>query len=111
MFALGSALLAISAHWRVRPRAEGLLGLAAGALFGVSDVATKSLTHAEGLLYGLLSPWTGIVLLAGVIAFYASARSLRSDLPSRSSPSPRWPRTWSPSWAASSSSTSPLAPA
>jgi drug/metabolite transporter (DMT)-like permease len=78
MLAVGGALLAISAHWRVRPRAEGLLlGLAAGALFGVSDVAIKYLTHAEGLLYGLLSPWTGIALLAGVIAFYASARSLQ----------------------------------
>src|SRR5687768_5553717 len=39
IFALGAVLLAISAHRRVLHRAEGLLlGLAAGALFGVSDV-------------------------------------------------------------------------
>jgi hypothetical protein len=48
IFAIGAALLAISAHRRVLHRAEGLLlGLAAGALFGVSDVAIKYLTHAE----------------------------------------------------------------
>ena len=51
IFAVGAALLAISAHRRVLHRAEGmLLGLAAGALFGVSDVAIKYLTHAEGPL-------------------------------------------------------------
>jgi hypothetical protein len=59
-------------------RAEGLLlGLAAGALFGVSDVAIKYLTHAEAPLHGLVSPWTLTALIAGAIAFYASARSLQ----------------------------------
>ncbi len=78
VFALGAALVAISAHRRVLHRAEGLLlGLAAGALFGVSDIAIKYLTHAQGPLHGLLSPWTATALLAGVIAFYASARSLQ----------------------------------
>jgi drug/metabolite transporter (DMT)-like permease len=78
IFATGAALLAISAHRSVLHRAEGLLlGLAAGALFGVSDVAIKYLTHAEGPLHGLLSPWTGTALVAGAIAFYASARSLQ----------------------------------
>jgi drug/metabolite transporter (DMT)-like permease len=82
IFALGAALLAISAHRRVLHRAEGLLlGLAAGALFGVSDVAIKYLTHAEGPLHGLLSPWTLTALVAGVIAFYASARSLQLGPP------------------------------
>jgi drug/metabolite transporter (DMT)-like permease len=78
IFAAGGVLLAISAHRRVLHRAEGLLlGLAAGALFGVSDVAIKYLTHADGPLYGLLSPWTPTAIVAGVIAFYASARSLQ----------------------------------
>jgi drug/metabolite transporter (DMT)-like permease len=78
VFALGAALVAISAHRSVLHRAEGLLlGLAAGALWGVSDVALKYLTHAEGPLYGLLSPWTLTALVAGAIAFYASARSLQ----------------------------------
>ena len=78
IFALGAALLAISAHRRVLHRAEGLLlGLAAGALFGVSDVAIKYLTHAGGAAVRALSPWTLTALLAGAIAFYASARSLQ----------------------------------
>jgi hypothetical protein len=78
IFAFGAALLAISAHRRVLHRAEGLLlGLAAGALFGVSDVAIKYLTHADAALYGLRSPWTLTALVAGTIAFYASARSLQ----------------------------------
>ena len=78
IFATGVALLAISAHRSVLHRAEGLLlGLAAGALFGVSDVAIKYLTHADGRLHGLVSPWTLTALVAGTIAFYASARSLQ----------------------------------
>jgi drug/metabolite transporter (DMT)-like permease len=78
IFALGAALLAISTHRHIRHPAEGLLlGLAAGTLFGVSDVAVKYLTHADGPVHGLLSPWTLTALLAGAIAFYASARSLQ----------------------------------
>jgi len=77
IFAISAALLAISLHRRVL-RAEGLLlGLAAGALFGVSDVAIKYLTHADGPLHGLRSPWTATALVAATIAFYASARSLQ----------------------------------
>ena len=71
-------LLAVSAHRRVEERAEGLLlGLAAGALFGVSNIAIKYLTHAEGPLHGLLSPWTLAALIAGAICFFTSARSLQ----------------------------------
>ena len=79
IFALGAALVRISARRHVLPRAEGLLlGAAAGALFGVSDVALKWLTQAApGPLLGLVSPWTLTALIAGVISFYASARSLQ----------------------------------
>ncbi len=79
IFALGAVLMRISTRRHVRPRAEGLLlGTAAGALFGVSDVALKWLTQAApGPLLGLLSPWTLTALIAGVISFYASARSLQ----------------------------------
>jgi drug/metabolite transporter (DMT)-like permease len=78
IFGVGAALVAVSAHRRVLHRAEALLlGLAGGALFGVSDVAIKYLTHAEGPLLGLVSPWTLTALVAGAIAFYASARSLQ----------------------------------
>ena len=79
IFALGAALVRISTRRHVLPRAEGLLlGAAAGALFGVSDVALKWLTQAApGPLLGLVSPWTLTALVAGVISFYASARSLQ----------------------------------
>jgi drug/metabolite transporter (DMT)-like permease len=79
IFAGGAALVRISTRRHVLPRAEGLLlGAAAGALFGVSDVALKWLTQADpGPLLGLLSPWTLTAMTAGVIAFYASARSLQ----------------------------------
>jgi drug/metabolite transporter (DMT)-like permease len=79
IFALGGALVRVSTRRHVLPRAEGLLlGAAAGALFGVSDVAIKWLTQAApGPLLGLLSPWTLTALIAGVISFYASARSLQ----------------------------------
>jgi drug/metabolite transporter (DMT)-like permease len=79
IFATGAALVRISARRHVLPRAEGLiLGAAAGALFGVSAVAIKYITQAPpGPLNGLVSPWTLTAMIAGVIAFYASARSLQ----------------------------------
>jgi drug/metabolite transporter (DMT)-like permease len=79
IFAIVAALVRVSTRRRVLPRAEGLLlGAAAGALWGVSDVAIKWLTQAApGPLHGLLSPWTLTALIAGVFAFYASARSLQ----------------------------------
>ena len=58
-----------------------MLGVAAGILFGVSDVAIKALTHSvgtDGVLAGLiLSPWLLTCLLASVLAFFASARGLQ----------------------------------
>ena len=113
IFAIGAALLRISTRRHLPQRAEGLLlGAAAGALFGVSDVAIKYLTQAPpGPLLGLLSPWALTALIAGVIAFYASARSLQIGEASRSSRSPPWPPTSPRSSAASSSSTTRSAPA
>ena len=66
-------------HHRVSPAAQGLLlGVAAGALFGVSDIAIKFLADdvASGVLE-LISPWTVAALVASVGAFYASARGLQ----------------------------------
>jgi drug/metabolite transporter (DMT)-like permease len=79
IFALGAVLVRISARRHMGPRGEGLLlGAAAGALFGVSDIALKYLTQAPpGPLLGVVSPWTLTALVAGVISFYASARSLQ----------------------------------
>jgi hypothetical protein len=61
------------------PARQGmLLGAAAGALFGVSDIAIKYLTDAvQGGLLELISPWTFAALAASVVAFYASARGLQ----------------------------------
>ena len=79
IFAIGAALVRISARRHLLPRAEVLLlGAAAGALFGVSNVAIKYITEASpGPLLGLLSPWTLTAMIAGVISFFASARSLQ----------------------------------
>jgi hypothetical protein len=79
IFALGAALVRISTRRLVLHRAEGLLlGAAAGALFGVSDVAIKYITKATpGPLGGVVSPWMLTAIVAAVIAFYASARSLQ----------------------------------
>jgi drug/metabolite transporter (DMT)-like permease len=56
-----------------------LLGVAAGILFGVSDVAIKGLTHGVGGhgLMALVSPWMATTLIASVLAFYASAGGLQ----------------------------------
>jgi hypothetical protein len=78
IFATGAVLVRLSTRRLVLHRAEGLLlGAAAGALFGVSDVAIKYQAPA-GPLLGALSAWTLTALVAGVIAFYASARSLQT---------------------------------
>jgi drug/metabolite transporter (DMT)-like permease len=76
---LATGLAVISGRLRVLQAREGLLlGAAAGALFGISDIALKFLTHAaQGGVLELISPWTFAALAASVIAFYASARGLQ----------------------------------
>jgi hypothetical protein len=79
VLAVSAAVAAISAHRRVSPAAQGLLlGAAAGALFGISDIALKYLADAveDGALE-LISPWSAAALVASVGAFYASARGLQ----------------------------------
>lgn len=55
------------------------LGVAAGILFGVSDVAIKALVGAVGNngILALASPWMVATLIASVLAFYASAGGLQ----------------------------------
>ena len=63
---------------RLQLREGILLATAAGALFGTSDIAIKHLAHpALNHLLLLVSPWTLSALIAMVVAFYASARSLQ----------------------------------
>lgn len=79
-FGIVAVLLAVALrHGGRLRRQEGLLlGAAAGALFGISDIAVKFLTHAVGGgVLALVSPWTLAAVVAGVIAFYASARGLQ----------------------------------
>ena len=54
-----------------------MLGAAAGALFGVSDIAIKGLTGADGILGVVSSPWLAVTVGASVIAVSASARGLQ----------------------------------
>ena len=76
---LATGLAAISGRLSLSPAGQGmLLGAAAGALFGVSDIAIKYLTDAvQGGVLDLISPWTFAALAASVVAFYASARGLQ----------------------------------
>lgn len=73
------AVAALSTHERVPVAAQGLLlGAAAGALFGVSDIAIKFLADdVESGILELISPWAAAALIASVVAFYASARGLQ----------------------------------
>jgi drug/metabolite transporter (DMT)-like permease len=81
ILALGVGLVRVSTRRAIEHRGEALLlATAAGVLFGVSDVAIKYLTHADGPLFGLLSPWTLTAVVSFVISFYASARSLQIGL-------------------------------
>jgi drug/metabolite transporter (DMT)-like permease len=76
---LASGLAMLSGRLGLSPAGQGmLLGAAAGALFGASDIALKYLTNAVGNgVLEVLSPWTVAALLASVVAFYASARGLQ----------------------------------
>jgi drug/metabolite transporter (DMT)-like permease len=76
---LATGLATISGRLSFLRAREGmLLGVAAGALFGVSDIALKYLTNAVGNgVLEVLSPWSVAALIASVVSFYASARSLQ----------------------------------
>lgn len=79
MVAIGALLIAGQRGRFGSGSREGvLLGAGAGALFTVTHVALKALTgDVSGPLDVILSPWTLIVIAGGVIAFFASARSLQ----------------------------------
>jgi drug/metabolite transporter (DMT)-like permease len=76
--ALGAALL-LSSSASSPARASGpALGIAAGLLLGVANVAVKALTGTvPGDPLSILSPWTATALLAGAGAFLALARGLQ----------------------------------
>jgi len=78
VFVLATGLAVISTYPALRARQGLCLGAASGALFGVSDIALKFLTHAVGGgVLELISPWTFAAVAASVVAFYTSARGLQ----------------------------------
>jgi hypothetical protein len=56
-----------------------MLGAAAGILFGVSDIGIKAISGEIGVhgVLGLVSPWTLVIIVASIAAFYASAKGLQ----------------------------------
>ena len=80
LLALGALLIAGPRMMGAREEHHGLaLGAAAGVLFGVSDVAIKAITGVVGMdgLFGLVTPWTLVAVVASIGAFFASARGLQ----------------------------------
>ena len=79
VLAISGALIYASIRLeRLRPREGIVMAIAAGALFGTSDIAIKHLAHpAMSHPTVLANPWTASALVAMVVAFYASARSLQ----------------------------------
>ena len=79
VIAISAVLICATSHFeRLRLREGLLLATAAGALFGTSDIAIKHLVHpALTHVMVLVNPWTLSALIAMVVAFYASARSLQ----------------------------------
>jgi drug/metabolite transporter (DMT)-like permease len=76
-FLLGAACALAYRVERLSEHEGVLLGATAGLLFGLSDVSIKAVTGHSGGLMAVVSPWALTALLAGIAAFYASARSLQ----------------------------------
>jgi drug/metabolite transporter (DMT)-like permease len=77
---LGAVLIVGPSAGAPRRHHGTMLGAATGILFGVSDVSIKALTGiagAHGVLGLLLSPWLAVTVVASVVAFFASAKSLQ----------------------------------
>jgi drug/metabolite transporter (DMT)-like permease len=79
LIAMGALLILGGRLEQVRHRHGVMLGMAAGILFGVSDISIKALTGTvPGDPLSIVSPWTGVAIAASVAAFYASARGLQT---------------------------------
>jgi hypothetical protein len=86
LIAFEAGMIAVGALLIVAPRLGtpthhhgAVLGAAAGTLMGTSDVAIKALTGAagSGLFAVVASPWLPVAMMAGALAFFASARGFQ----------------------------------
>ena len=76
---IGAALILSSRDERRKSQQGVLLGLAAGLLFTMTHVAVKALTGKIDTTVAevLMSPYLFMAVLGGIVAFFASARSLQ----------------------------------
>ena len=79
MIAVGALLIAAPRLGTPTHHHGAVLGAAAGTLMGVSDVAIKALTGAagSGAFAVMASPWLPVAVMAGALAFFASARGFQ----------------------------------
>ena len=83
LIGVGAALILSGRIGRFQPRRGVLLGASAGLLFTVAHVAVKALTREveAGVDTLLINPLLWVALLAWLVAFFASARSLQIGEP------------------------------
>ncbi len=75
---IGLLLLLSGSSGSSRGSSGALLGVAAGLLLGVANVSVKALTGTvPGDPISIVSPWTLVALIAGVVAFFALARGMQ----------------------------------
>jgi drug/metabolite transporter (DMT)-like permease len=77
LVALGTTLILFHRRQRSPSRHGVLLGVAAGLLFTVTHVAVKALTGHVGEGVAAIAPYALVSVLAAIVAFFASARSLQ----------------------------------
>lgn len=78
MVVLGAALLLSGSRGRRGERDGVMLAVAAGLLVGVGNVAVKALSGDPSFsLLSLVSPWTLVAIVAGLLAFFGLARGLQ----------------------------------
>jgi hypothetical protein len=78
LVAIGAYLLLHGSRGRNHGVNGIVLGVAAGLLIGVGNVAIKALTGSDvGGVLAVLSPWTLVAVIAGVLAFFGLARGLQ----------------------------------
>jgi hypothetical protein len=73
----GFAMLASGTLRNPRREFGVVLGAASGVLVGVANVSIKALTESSAGMLTLLSPWTALIVLAGLGAFFALARGMQ----------------------------------